>query len=107
MPSAVAEQTRIAAIRTLNDRLRQTGLGGKTVVTPGSVAQSDHIARSIYNAVANFSAFTTENDPHGEHDCAVVDVQGIKVIWKIDYFDRSMTAHSPDPADPKVTIRVL
>ena len=28
-------------------------------------------------------------------------------IWKIDYYDRSRSHHSPDAADPKVTLRVL
>jgi hypothetical protein len=29
------------------------------------------------------------------------------VLWKIDYYDRSRRYHSPDPADPKLTVRVL
>src|SRR4051812_20018540 len=97
MPSAVAEQSRIATIRTLNDRLRQTGQGGKTVVTPGVVSQTADIARSIYKAVSEFSNFSAENDPHDEHDCASLGVKGLSVIWKVDYYDRSMTAHSPTP----------
>jgi hypothetical protein len=43
----------------------------------------------------------------GEHDCATLTVDDIQVIWKIDYYDRSCRVHSPDPADPKVTVRVL
>lgn len=27
--------------------------------------------------------------------------------WKIDYYDRNLELHSPDPADPSVTIRML
>ena len=30
-----------------------------------------------------------------------------RVLWKIDYFDRALTNHSPDPTDPAVTTRVL
>jgi hypothetical protein len=29
------------------------------------------------------------------------------VFFKIDYFDESLTYHSPDPADPSVTKRVI
>ncbi len=58
-------------------------------------------------AIASFSAFTEDNDPHGEHDCAVMEVEGQRVIWKVDYYDRSRTYHSPDPADPKLTVRVM
>jgi Protein of unknown function (DUF3768) len=28
-------------------------------------------------------------------------------MFKIDYFDKTMTVHSPDPADPSVTERVI
>ena len=36
-----------------------------------------------------------------------LDVGGERVLWKIDYFDRALTNHSPDPTDPAVTTRVL
>jgi Protein of unknown function (DUF3768) len=29
------------------------------------------------------------------------------IFFKIDYFDTTMTHHSPDPADPAVTERVI
>jgi hypothetical protein len=29
------------------------------------------------------------------------------IFFKIDYYDRTLTAHSPDPADPAVTRRVI
>ena len=29
------------------------------------------------------------------------------MFFKIDYYDRSLNGHSPDPADPTVTTRVL
>jgi hypothetical protein len=29
------------------------------------------------------------------------------VFWKFDYFDVDLIMHSPDPADPTVTCRVL
>ncbi|HUU46823.1 MAG TPA: DUF3768 domain-containing protein [Acidobacteriota bacterium] len=58
-------------------------------------------------AVAAFEAFTPDNDPHGEHDFGALDVQGKRVFFKADYYDLPMTAHSPDPANPAVTRRVL
>ena len=30
-----------------------------------------------------------------------------RVIWKIDAYDLSLGGHSPDPADPAVSVRVL
>ncbi len=58
-------------------------------------------------AVWQFSDFTTENEPHGEHDCALMTAGGERIIWKIDYYDRELKHGSPDPADPEVTTRVL
>jgi hypothetical protein len=40
-------------------------------------------------------------------NCAVLKVERQSVIWKIDYYDRQRRYLSPDPADAKVTIRVL
>jgi hypothetical protein len=34
-------------------------------------------------------------------------VGGEDYYWKIDYYDRKLEFHSPDPADPVVTLRVL
>ena len=34
-------------------------------------------------------------------------VEGERLLFKIDYFDRSLTGHSADPADPSITTRVL
>jgi len=61
----------------------------------------------ILAAIVGFDAFTDDNDPHGEHDCASLEVAGHDVIWKIDYFDLTLSMHSPNPGDPKVTTRVL
>ena len=31
----------------------------------------------------------------------------VDVLFKIDYYDKSLTYHSPDPGDPAVTERVI
>jgi len=31
----------------------------------------------------------------------------VRYFWKIDYYDRRLMYHSPDPADADVTRRVL
>jgi hypothetical protein len=58
-------------------------------------------------AVAAFEAFDADNDPHGEHDFGALTVVGERLFFKIDCYDRSLTAGSPDPADAAVTVRVL
>jgi len=96
-----------ARIRVLNDALRRCGRGGRIMITAGLEALgSDKIAR-VLAAVTAFDNFSDDNDPYGEHDCALLRVDGIQVLFKIDYFDRDLTFHSPDPSDPTVTQRVM
>jgi hypothetical protein len=45
--------------------------------------------------------------PHEEHDFGSFEAEGHTIFFKIDYFDRSLTYHSPDPTDPAVTVRVI
>jgi len=35
------------------------------------------------------------------------EVDGHRIFFKIDYLDQAVTCHSPDPADPSVTKRVI
>ena len=96
-----------ARIRELNDQLRCKGIGGRIVITRGIEALGADGVRNVLSAVAGFDEFTEDNDPWGEHDCAVLTVNGRRVIFKIDYFDRDLRWHSPDASDPTVTERVL
>lgn len=99
--------SRSQRIRALNDRLRRAGLGGMVAGSAGFVALDAVTQLAVLGAVRTFDAFTPANDPWGEHDCAVMEVMGLRIIWKIDAYERSLTLASPDPADPKVTRRVL
>lgn len=94
-------------IRAQNDRLRVFGLGGEVMVTQGIAALSGGLQAQIMAAVQGFTAFTKANDPHGEHDFALLEVARRRVMFKIDYYDSTLTGHSPDEADPAVTRRVL
>jgi hypothetical protein len=94
-------------IRDLNDALRRTFIGGAVVITSGIEAMAVDQRKSILAKVRSFEAFTADNDPHGERDFGTVEESDIRCFWKIDYFDRAMMAHSPEPADPSVTTRVL
>jgi hypothetical protein len=98
---------KIAKIRELNDRLRKYGQGGMWLATVGISSLPPDDMRAVYKAVLTFSDFNPDNDPLGEHDCGVQTVGEVKVIWKIDYYDRDRQFLSPDPSDPNVTVRVL
>ena len=94
-------------IRELNDQLRQNFAGGAAVMTPGIAALGAEAVARIVKTAAVFDDFCHANDPHEEHDFGAFDADGQRVLFKIDYFDESLSYHSPDPADPSVTKRVI
>ena len=104
--SGIAE-LKTARIRELNDQLRCKASGGRIVVTAGIAALGTETIQQVLTAVARFSDFTDDNDPWREHDCAMLTVSGRRVLFKIDYYDLELAAHSPDPSDPAVTTRVM
>ena len=76
-------------------------------MTSGISAKGDAFVAEAMRSVAEFDAFDADCDPYGEHDFGALTVQGEKIFFKLDYFDLSMIAGSPDPADPAVTKRAL
>lgn len=104
MSSLLAEHERI---RILNDHLRCLHRGGMVVISRGIAAMPRKVWAEVILAVAKFEAFTPDNDPYGEHDCAVVEAASMSVIFKIDYFDPTLLHHSDDPTDPSLTRRVM
>ena len=94
-------------IRALNDELRTTLRGGKIHATTGIAALGTETQAAIIGAVQAFDAFTPDNDPYKEHDFGLIEIADERVMFKIDYYDRSMRLHSPDPSGPKVTVRVM
>ena len=94
-------------VRALNDILRRTLSGGTLVFTPGLVALGRASQEVVLAAVAAFDRFDADNDPYREHDFGALEAAGERLFFKIDYYDRTLTGASPDPADSAVTRRVL
>jgi len=99
--------TRTDRIRTLNDDLRQYLLGGLAVITPGIAALGQAAVERIVKTIAVYDDFCHANDPHEEHDFGSFQADGQTIFFKIDYYDKSLTYHSPDPSDGFVTERVI
>jgi hypothetical protein len=57
--------------------------------------------------VANFEAFTEAGDPHGGHDFGAVTVDGKRVFFKVDYYDRAKEWLSEDPAKTSRVMTIL
>ena len=98
---------RTERIQFLNDLFRITGLGGRQMFTSGIRAMGLVPMIQLRLRIAEFDAFTPDNDPYGEHDFGSLEFQGETVFWKIDYYDDTLTWASPDPADPTITTRLL
>lgn len=94
-------------IRQLNDVFRQTGASGRILVTPAVRALNDIDQTKLLYLVREFNNFSTDNDPHGEHDFGIVKLHGESYYWKIDYYDRALKWGSENPADPDKTTRVM
>ena len=99
--------TRTEHIRALNDDLRQYLLGGLAVITPGVAALGQQAVERIVKTIAVYDDFCHANDPHEEHDFGSFEADGQTIFFKIDYYDKSLAYHSPDPSDGSVTERVI
>jgi hypothetical protein len=103
----LAVDTKTARIRALNDELRAHLRGGIAVMTPGVAALGQVAVDWIVKTIAVFDDFCHANDPYEEHDFGSFEADGQKIFFKIDYYDKTLTCHSPDPSDPSVTERVI
>ena len=99
--------TKTEAIRMLNDELRQNLSAGTALITVGVVALGADAVARIVKTIAVYDDFCHANDPYEEHDFGSFEVDGNKLFFKIDYFNSTLTVHSPDPSDPAVTKRVI
>jgi hypothetical protein len=109
----------VQRIAELNDLCRRAmGVAGRLVQTQGIDALSPAARSAVREKVSRFNEFTEANDPHGEHDFGAFEHDGEhdfgafehdgeKIFWKIDYYAPDTEHGSEDPADPKVTVRVL
>jgi uncharacterized protein DUF3768 len=103
----MAEIVAASRIRELNDQFRHSLAGGLLHITRGVIALGGKQQAIILDAIAAFDAFSPESDPYGEHDFGALTIDGTRILFRIDYFDRGLSGASPDPADPSVTMRVL
>lgn len=99
---------RAERIARLNDALRKRGQGGIIMVTSGVRALPGFNVEELLQMLATYDKFDEDNDPHGEHDLGDIEwSDGTTLLFKLDYYDFDYAYHSPDPANPDVTKRVL
>ena len=86
-----------AKIARLNDAARDNAFN--YVTTRGILSLRPEAVSEIFVKVQNFKEFNEDNDPYGEHDFGSFTVDGIKVFWKIDYYDEALKGWC-DPLSP-------
>ena len=96
-----------ARIRALNDQLRTESERWHRRHLPPAWPRSDRAVERIVKTIMVYDDFCQADDPHQEHDFGAFDAEDHRILFKIDYFDKSLTFHSPDAADPSVTERVI
>lgn len=58
-------------------------------------------------ALRVYDGWNADNDPHGEADMCILDIDGEKVWAKLDYYSRAnLNYGSEDPSDPAKTFRI-
>jgi hypothetical protein len=99
--------TKLEAIRALNDELRHNLTTGTAFLTTGVAALGAEAVARIVKTIAIYDDFCHANDPYEEHDFGSFEADGQTIFFKIDYYNKALTSHSPDPSDPSVTERVI
>jgi hypothetical protein len=102
-----SQEPSIVQVRKLNDTFRRTFCGGRVVMTRSVADLPEGDQATVLGQVRTFSAFSADNDPHGEHDFGSFVHGEVKYFWKIEYYDADGVYGSENPANPLATTRVL
>ena len=95
-------------IRVLNDNFRSTFIGGRVLTTALVADLRLDVKARLFLAVQSFSAWSSANDPHGEHDFGAIELEGARYFFKVDYYSgEDVRPGSEDPSDPEKTTRVM
>jgi hypothetical protein len=75
--------------------------------TAGAVISGLERLAALRAALAAFTDFSEDNDPHGEHDFGAFVLFGQRLLWKIDYYHPDHDNHSPVPSNIELCRRIL
>lgn len=93
MDTKKVQISKSAKVADLNDRFRQSMMGCN--VSRG-IINMNYRMHDLFSKVRSYSDFNENNDPYHEHDFGSLEIEGVKVFWKIDYYNESLTSYE-DP----------
>jgi len=102
----MTQEERAVAIAFYNDAFRRTP-GPRWNVSAKVRALGAEFNFAAKVAVSRAEAFEVSDEIEGEHDRGTVIVDGRTLYWQIDCRDITLTARSPDMANPVVTRRMM
>ena len=87
--------SRAKRIADLNDKFRKNLVtGGRTYMTVGvNTKGPEFVAKALIKVIA-FDDFDADNDPRDEHDFGSFELEGDKLLWKIDLYERELVKPS-------------
>ncbi|MEN7432387.1 DUF3768 domain-containing protein [Chromobacterium sp. TRC.1.1.SA] len=94
----------------LNDQLRHSlpfpsSRLGQVCCTQGFASLEQ--AERFIEAIRQMKDFSADNDPYLEHDFGQVEIDGVAVFWKIDYYAPDSEQGSDTPWDAEATRRII
>ncbi|HWB48631.1 MAG TPA: DUF3768 domain-containing protein [Stellaceae bacterium] len=100
--------SQISLIGKLNDCYRRDAgwnySDGDTPVQTAAQSKARRILTKVWQAIRTYQEFELGD---AERNCGTVKVEGVTVVWQINYLDRWSDAPSANPADPRVTRRTI
>ncbi len=82
-------------------------ISGIRIIFTSGVLAGNQSTDDILAAVASSNDFNGEADPDNEHVFGRINVNGVDIIWKLDYLAGDFLFPSPDKTNINKTIRVF
>jgi hypothetical protein len=75
--------------------------------SPDAFAVARERIAALRHAIATFSDWNEDSDPHGEHDFGSLSLFGAQIYFKIDYCHPDQDTLSPVPGNVELCRRIL
>lgn len=87
----MTKPSRVQRIADPNDKFRKSLVtGGRTYMTAGVNGKDpEFVAKTLAKVIA-FNDFNADNKPHRNHDFGSYELEGEKLFWKIDSYEREL-----------------
>lgn len=89
------DRKKMEEIARRNDIARQLSLNVVLTTRAAKLPDLEELLRSV----RTYNDFTEKNDPYKAHDMGFFEWRGERVIWKIDYYNETLTCFEDPISD--------